>query len=309
MIEIIKYHAAHKDEWNNFVKKADNFSFLFYRDYMEYHSDRFTDFSLMLYEKRKLKALLPGNIDNQHFVSHQGLTYGSLIHLPGFTFDKAQLYYAHFFDFLKKHTIRSITIKLPPFFYPSSHTQVQTFLLNSLQHATTSSDIGAFIHCSNHTFPKSTIEKRKLQLDQFYVEENASLEEYWQMLKQNLATYHQSKPVHTLAEMENLQRTFPHHIKLFCLRNKSSHNMDAGTLYFDQGEIAKMQYIASSAQGRTNRATHALYYLFINHLKDSHKIIDMGTCMKGNSVNTNLLYLKQRFGAEIYFTQKYIFTI
>ncbi|GAF03423.1 hypothetical protein [Saccharicrinis fermentans] len=309
MIEIIKYHSELKDEWNSFVEKADNFSFLFYRDYMEYHSDRFTDFSLMLYDKRKLKALLPGSINNSHFSSHPGLTYGGMIHQPAFTFDKAQLYYAHFFDFLKRQAITSTTIKLQPFFYPSSYTQVQPFLLNNIHHATSSKDIGAFIHCKNHTFPKSTIEKRKLQLDQFYVEENASLEEYWQMLKQNLATYHQSKPVHTLAEIENLQRTYPDHIKLFCIRNRTSHHIDAGTLYFDQGEIAKMQYIASSIQGRTNRATHALYYLFIKHLKSRSEIIDMGTCMKNNEVNTSLLYLKQRFGAEVYFTQKYSFSI
>jgi hypothetical protein len=48
---------------------------------MDYHSDRFQDFSLMVYKKDRLVALLPANIVDNVVYSHQGITYGSLIYL------------------------------------------------------------------------------------------------------------------------------------------------------------------------------------------------------------------------------------
>lgn len=46
---------------------------------MEYHSDRFQDFSLMIYEENKLIAVLPANRVGETVFSHQGLTYGGLV--------------------------------------------------------------------------------------------------------------------------------------------------------------------------------------------------------------------------------------
>ena len=47
MFEIRKYTADKKEAWNKFVNKAKNSTFLFDRNYMDYHSDRFNDNTLM----------------------------------------------------------------------------------------------------------------------------------------------------------------------------------------------------------------------------------------------------------------------
>ena len=61
-MKIKKYQKLNHDEWNNFLKSAKNLHFMFYREYMEYHSDRFVDHSLMIYtDDDKLIALLPAN--------------------------------------------------------------------------------------------------------------------------------------------------------------------------------------------------------------------------------------------------------
>ena len=79
MIELKKYDSSQKSAWDTFVKNSRINTFLFQRDFMEYHSDRFEDFSVMVYRKGKLEAVLPGNIKNDVFYSHQGLTYGGLV--------------------------------------------------------------------------------------------------------------------------------------------------------------------------------------------------------------------------------------
>ena len=67
------------DEWNSFVARARNATFLFDRRYMDYHADRFTDHSIVFRRKGHLAALLPLNIDGDTVWSHQGLTYGGLL--------------------------------------------------------------------------------------------------------------------------------------------------------------------------------------------------------------------------------------
>ncbi|MDO4958531.1 MAG: GNAT family N-acetyltransferase [Prevotellaceae bacterium] len=62
MISICRYTQNKQTEWDAFVKVSKNGTFLFLRAYMDYHSDRFTDHSLMYYnEKGKLIAVLPAN--------------------------------------------------------------------------------------------------------------------------------------------------------------------------------------------------------------------------------------------------------
>ena len=61
MFEIKKYNDADKEAWNAYVEHARNATFLFNRNYMDYHSDRFKDYSLMFYKNGKLHSLLPAH--------------------------------------------------------------------------------------------------------------------------------------------------------------------------------------------------------------------------------------------------------
>ena len=61
-LEIKRFTPAVAGEWNSFVAASKNGTFLFDRRYMDYHADRFTDHSLMIYRRGKLYALLPANV-------------------------------------------------------------------------------------------------------------------------------------------------------------------------------------------------------------------------------------------------------
>ena len=54
MFEIRRYTADRADEWNLFVAASKNGTFLFDRRFMDYHSDRFRDHSLMVYRDGRL---------------------------------------------------------------------------------------------------------------------------------------------------------------------------------------------------------------------------------------------------------------
>ena len=79
MISIVEYSPNKNNEWNDFVRKSKNGIFMFNRDFMDYHSDRFKDNSLMFMEKGELIAVLPASLHGNELRSHGGLTYGGFI--------------------------------------------------------------------------------------------------------------------------------------------------------------------------------------------------------------------------------------
>ena len=79
MFEIRKYNDADKEVWNAYVEHARNATFLFNRNYMDYHSDRFKDYSLMFYNNGKLHSILPAHQVGKTLCSHFGLTYAGLL--------------------------------------------------------------------------------------------------------------------------------------------------------------------------------------------------------------------------------------
>ena len=77
---IIQYDSSYFSLWNAFVGQAKNATFLFHRNFMEYHFERFEDFSLLVFDGKKLVAVLPANKGGTVIYSHQGLTYGGLVY-------------------------------------------------------------------------------------------------------------------------------------------------------------------------------------------------------------------------------------
>ena len=51
MYKVFKYTAENKIEWDHFIATAKNATFLFQRDFMDYHQDRFEDFSLNMVQR------------------------------------------------------------------------------------------------------------------------------------------------------------------------------------------------------------------------------------------------------------------
>lgn len=58
MIEIKQYNFDDATKWNEFVAISKQGTFLFNRNYMDYHANRFTDNSFLIMEKEHIIILL-----------------------------------------------------------------------------------------------------------------------------------------------------------------------------------------------------------------------------------------------------------
>ncbi|WP_282038081.1 hypothetical protein [Saccharicrinis aurantiacus] len=301
MIEVVRYTSDKKEEWDDFVGKSDIPVFMFYRDYMEYHKDRFVDYSLLVYENTKLKAILPAHVNKDQLVSHGGLTFGGIIKNSKVTYLQTVNYLNQINLYAHNNFLKTVYIKLTPSIYSETSDQSLSYILqrNKLPHSDLK--LSTCINTKHHNFPKSSIEKRKLNLKHFNLGISDKYEEFWKILTDNLKKIHNTKPVHTINEILYLQRLFPKNILLYTVINKETKEINAGAVLYKFKNVLKLQYLSASEEGRKNRASHALYYSFINHFKNEVDYIDLGNCMEDkNEINTSLLYIKERFGAKVY---------
>ena len=117
MFDIIRYTPEKADIWNQFVAEAKNGTFLFDRNYMDYHSDRFNDHSLMFYEKNRLLAVLPGHISGDGYFTHKGLTYGGLLMSIHLSVVQTMELFQQLNDYLRSIGIKRVYYKCIPWIY------------------------------------------------------------------------------------------------------------------------------------------------------------------------------------------------
>src|SRR5690606_37498826 len=76
MFTITPYRPSLLNDWNTVLSQSLNGTFMHRRSYMEYHGDRFSDFSLIIYKKSRPVAILPAHRQDTDLYSHLGLSYG-----------------------------------------------------------------------------------------------------------------------------------------------------------------------------------------------------------------------------------------
>ena len=152
MIVAKRYTPLCKVEWDKFVSTSRNGHFMFYRDYMEYHSDRFSDYSLMFYDdKNRLISIFPANIFENSIYSHQGLTFGGMLIGSKCTTEKVCEIFFSAKSFLKKDgRIKKIIYKRIPDFYHKYPAQEDLYALYLLDAELSRRDVSVAVDMSHH---------------------------------------------------------------------------------------------------------------------------------------------------------------
>jgi acetyltransferase-like isoleucine patch superfamily enzyme/CheY-like chemotaxis protein len=298
-----RYTPDQKQEWDSFMTGAKNATFLFYRDYMDYHRDRFTDYSLMIYNGNKLAGLLPANLSaDGSLISHEGLTYGGLVVSRDATLKNVLACFYAILSYLNQEEISKCFYKKIPAFYntlPDDDVAYALFLLEAKLYRR---DCGTTVSEEDRLPFRRTrknLIKKATDLGVCVVQEK-TLQPFWEhVLVPQLAVRHGAKPVHTLEEITLLTSRFPEHIKQF-----SAYHQDkivAGATIYETPTVAHAQYAAVTDEGREMGAQAYLFGWLIEDYKDK-RFFDFGTCneKEGRALNHGLLDWKEGFGARCF---------
>ncbi len=319
---VIPYSINKREDWDLFVQRSKNGTFLLQRGFMDYHADRFFDCSVMVYEgitpadgyqeeapdSRGLVALFPANwVESEACVySHQGLTYGGLLVLPEVTqtevlriMQAVLLYYQSYLQ------ARRVVCKPIPYIYSAIPNGEELYAIFRA---------GGVLKCrqaSTAVSMANPMKMRTLRIRQakkaiehgFYIDRMTegdfdTLEEYWHLLEDVLQAHHHVHPVHSVEEMKLLMLRFPKDIKLYLVR--SDRQIVAGTVIFETRHVAHVQYIASGDEGRAYGALDLLFRHLISERYKQMDYIDFGisTEQGGTVLNEGLIFQKEGFGGR-----------
>ena len=226
-IDIRRYEAStDKDRWDEFIAtSARNATFLHCRGYMDYHSDRFNDMSLMAYKGTRLIGVIPGNCSGNTFHSHSGLTYGGLLTSPRATMADVADTFSALNRHLKDSGIKEVIYKPVPHIYHQCPSEEDLYALFSQCGASLETRAVSSVIDSSHRLRFFDIRRsgiRKATKAGVTISENTSFDDFWPILSANLMERHGTVPVHTLAEITLLRNRFPDNIRLFEARLDSA---------------------------------------------------------------------------------------
>ena len=185
---------------------------------MDYHQDRFEDGSMLVFKNETLVAVFPANKLDTQLYSHQGLTYGGLVLSKKVTLNDAMNALQSLLGYCKNEGYEKLTLKLLPTIYHQLPSDEMTYFLFLLDAKLVRRDVSSSIHNTNVIKIKSNrLEgKKKAQKQGLIIKEDSNFKLFWNtILIPNLEEKHQTKPVHSLNEIEYLHSKFPENIKQF----------------------------------------------------------------------------------------------
>jgi len=303
MIKIVKYEKKYNTLWNNFLSDSKNGTFLFNRNYMDYHSDRFVDHSLIVVNNDKPLCLFPATENKQQINSHDGLTYGGVIvgHEASifdvFTFFYYILKYYHALGFMQ------INYKsIPGFFHqkPAFEDQYAIFLLDG-KLVRVDTFFSTRISSQYNLQTRRERGVKKAIKEHVKIVKTDELKGFWsEILAPNLESRFGVKPVHSLKEIQLLKKRFPKNIIHYNAIYNS--NVVAGTTIYVNNKVAHAQYISANNLGRKTGAIDLLFYRLLTNECSDYEWFSFGTTNEnqGKKLNIGLTQWKEGFGANVF---------
>ncbi len=319
---VVQYSVNNQKMWDQFVRLSRNGTFLLERSFMDYHSNRFSDCSLMVYDGVELSdeerdyalgsdgliALFPANwVEEEHCVySHQGLTYGGLV----IGMDVTQVQVLEAMHAIMRYCMdmfqaRQVVYKPIPYIYSAIPAQEDLYALFRIGAKLTARSVSSTVPLRS-PLKMRTLRIRQarkaldhdLYIDRLLENDTQGIHEYWTLLTDVLRQQHGVAPVHTEEEISLLISRFPREIRVFLVKHNTT--VVAGCVVFICRQVAHVQYIAAGQQGREWGALDLLFRHLITEKFKNLDYLDFGisTEQGGQKLNEGLIFQKEGFGGR-----------
>lgn len=295
-----RYRASDEADWNAFLSKTRNRNFIFHRSYMDYHSDRFVDHSLIFTRRDRIFALLPANEAASRLLSHGGLSFGGLL----VTTAARQTHVANMVGLIKQYGLSNrltgMTYRPQPQCYHSVPAEDDIVALFGQGASVCKISASSLIKLppSVPATSSRSLEIRRAREHGVLVTDDSDYEGFIHLCEQSLAERYDTKPVHTAAELRLLSFRFPYNIALLAARHKGE--LLAGIVLYINATCVRAQYLASTDEGRRLGAVTMLKHAVVERASAAHSWFDLGTSTRpiSGTLNEALAFSKESYGAR-----------
>lgn len=299
-LELVRYTAEKAEAWDAVVAQSRNGTFLLNRAYMDYHANRFHDCSFLVSRKNNVEAVIPGNIKDKVFYSHQGLTYGGVVSTDNLSAVEMLELFGLLCDSLRREGCSSMIYKPVPTIYHRLPAEEDLYALFRQGAKLVSRQISSAIIQDNKI---PFIESRKSGIRKAVrsgveIRESTDFKSFWSILEEVLLSRHETKPVHNREEIEMLHRRFSERIRLHVATLGGK--VLAGVVMYVTERVAHVQYIASSEDGKRCGALDMIFDRLINFIYSSVPVFEFGVSTEQNGalLNEHLIFQKEGFGGR-----------
>jgi Acetyltransferase (GNAT) domain len=273
------------------------------RRFISYHRGRFQDRSVILKNRRRLVGVFPAAEDPVNatvVVSHPGLTFGGLVHDGSIRGASTIHALQEVADHYRSLGYRHLRYKAVPAIYHSVPAEDDRYALCGLNARRGQCDLSVALNlgCRGRVSQRRARSLRRAELAGVSVAASwAEIADFWGILQANLAQRYAAHPVHSLEEISLLHERFPDNIVLIGATIGGA--LVGGTLLFAMGPVLRMQYTATTRQGRAVSATDPMIEEAIQLAsKRGCTFFDFGGCTRdeGRDLHQGLYYFKASFG-------------
>lgn len=294
------YEPKNASIWDKFIDESNNGVFLFKRNYMDYHADRFADHSLMFFDNSKLIAVLPANLNNDVLFSHGGLTFGGVVCN---NWAETQLMLEIFNELVKHCTsigVKKVVYKAIPHIYHKYPSEADLYALFRNDAKLVRRDVSSTIF-TNQRIPFSKNRRwciNKSIKHGLEVKRSYDFKSFMSIEAAVLGKKYGVKPTHNTQEIQLLAERFPENIKLFAAYKDDE--MLSGAIVYESENVAHTQYISSTDKGKKLYATDLVLAFLVNDYYSKKQYFDFGisTEQNGRYLNSGLIAFKEEFGAR-----------
>ena len=300
-LSAIRYAASSRDAWDAFVDASRNGTFLFRRDYMEYHRERFQDFSLIITTGERVAALFPANRDGDTVISHAGLTFGGLVLDRRATVERVAAMLSTIVELLRTEGIGTLVYKTVPTIYHHAPTEEDRYALFRFGAQVVRRDVLTAISPLSPWQPSPKRRwswNRAQRLTGVQVGPSQDWSGYWRVLGERLREQYGVSPVHSLEEITSLAAKFPAAIRL--LTATLNGEVAAGAVLYESARVVHAQYLASNADARAYGLLDLVLRAAIEDARMTGKWFDFGSSTQrdGKYLNSGLAHYKESFGGR-----------
>jgi hypothetical protein len=308
MITVVPYESSYRGLWDDYVTKAKNGLFLFQRGYLEYHSEKYPDNSLLFLEgDGHLIAVVPGTSSAEIWSSHDGLTFGGIICDATMKVERMLDVFQALVAYLTRNGIERFTYKPIPHIYHIIPAEEDLYALHIHRARLVRRDVALVIDMARRV---SYSKGRRWAIKQggkhqIKVSSSTNFGGFMKMQEDVLASKYNARPVHSTVEIETLAARFPKNIRLFLAENYGE--IVAGVIIFENERVARTQYIATTVEGRKKGALDCVLDHLISETYAAKRYFDFGTSSdnNGGKLNAGLIENKQSYGGRAVVYDRY----
>lgn len=307
-VKVIPYNSEYLSRWEQFVAESAQGCFLHTRKYLSYHRDRFIDRSLLAEDSSgRISAIFPAaisNVDPTEIVSHPGITFGGLLHVPGCRPAEIIAFLECAFEAYRSAGFKRLIYKAVPLHAQRMSEMIDQHAIWRVGGRLVRRDLWNVVSLRDGFQPRKrhkwSIKKAAACGVQVRLALSEDYKTFYDNLRDNLKKRYGVRPTHSLSELIELRDRFPEKISLWIAQGPDK-RLIAGVLLFKyQRNCWHTQYITSCEEGRRLFALSLiLEHIFRSALASGVDTISFGSSTEngGLHVNSGLFEFKSGLGS------------